>query len=394
MVGHGRKPRAAVLAGVRLVESTRIAPLLQRCDDAVMPANEARRSPQAVRPHSLAVGTPQVADLAITQPRTFHGATDAVVVDAATVRFEDQLAVDAVSFRVPNSMILGLIGPSGAGKTTTIRLMTGALEPTSGSVVVLGENPRSFTRRTRSRIGYMPQAPTLFADLTGKENVDFVGSLFGMVFRSRRRRTRDVLELLDLWDVRDRRASRLSGGMQRRLELACALVHDPSMLFLDEPTAGLDPLLRERVWLELHRLRREGRTIVVTTQYLNDAEACDLVALITEGRLIALATPDDLRRHAMGGDILDVETVAMFDGDLLRNLPRIRDVRQASPRHLRITVDDAGSATPDVVEAVERLGGQVGSAREERPSFDEVFARLVGRDRAYRPGNAPDEGGR
>jgi ABC-2 type transport system ATP-binding protein len=333
------------------------------------------------------VGASQAADLAITRPRTFHGVPDAVAVEGVVVRFNDQLALDDVSFRVPNGLILGLIGPSGAGKTTTIRLMTGALEPTSGSVVVLGENPRSFTRRTRSRIGYMPQAPTLFADLTCKENVDFVGSLFGMVFRSRRRRTRDVLELLDLWDVRYRRANRLSGGMQRRLELACALVHDPSMLFLDEPTAGLDPLLRERVWLELHRLRREGRTIVVTTQYLNEAEACDLVALIAEGRLIALAAPDDLRRHTMGGDILDVETVAMFDGNLLRELPLIRDVRQPSPRHLRITVDEAGSATPDVVEAVERLGGQVSSAREERPSFDEVFARLVGRDRAQRPDN-------
>ena len=287
-----------------------------------------------------------------------------------------------MSFAVPSGTILGLIGPSGAGKTTTIRLMTGALEPTSGSVVVLGENPRSFSRRTRSRIGYMPQALTLFADLTCKENVDFVGSLFGMVFRSRRRRTREALELVDLWDVRDRRASRLSGGMQRRLELACALVHDPAMLFLDEPTAGLDPLLRERVWQELHRLRRDGRTIVVTTQYLNEAEACDLVALVAEGRLIALATPDDLRRQAMGGDILEVETVAMFDGELLRDLPvdpRCPPARSAThPDHrrrggLRDPRRRGGRGT--------HMAAQVGSAREERPSFDEVFARLVERDR-------------
>ena len=328
------------------------------------------------------MGATQAVDLPITQPRTLQGPADAVVIDNATVKFGDQLAVNGVSFAVPSGTILGLIGPSGAGKTTTIRLMTGALEPTSGSVEVLGENPRSFSSRTRSRIGYMPQALTLFADLTCKENVDFVGSLFGMVFRSRRRRTREALELVDLWDVRDRRASRLSGGMQRRLELACALVHDPAMLFLDEPTAGLDPLLREHVWQELHRLRRDGRTIVVTTQYLNEAEACDLVALVAEGRLIAFATPDDLRRQAMGGDILEVETVAMFDGELLKDLPLIRDIRQHGPRRLRITVDDAGSATPDVVAAVERHGGQVGSAREERPSFDEVFAVLVERERA------------
>ena len=146
----------------------------------------------------------------------------------------------------------------------------------------------------------MPQSFTLYPDLTVRENVDFVGSLFGMMFPRRRRRTREVLQLLDLWDVRSRRAGRLSGGMQRRLELACALVHDPALLFLDEPTAGLDPLLRASVWEELHRLREAGRTMLVTTQYVNEAESCDLVALIAGGRLLALATPDDLRREAIG----------------------------------------------------------------------------------------------
>ena len=135
-----------------------------------------------------------------------------------------------------------------------------------------------------------------------------------MLLRSRRRRTREALELVDLWDVRGRRASQLSGGMQRRLELACALVHDPSLIFLDEPTASIDPLLRERIWQELHRLRRDGRTLVVTTQYVNEAESCDMVALIAEGALVALAPPDDLRRQAMGGDVIEIETV----GDVRR----------------------------------------------------------------------------
>jgi ABC-2 type transport system ATP-binding protein len=335
----------------------------------------------------LTVSTTEAVAAPLPAPRTLRGVPNAVVIDGASVQFDDQLAVDGISLTVQSGTILGLIGPSGAGKTTTIRLLTGALDPTSGSVTVLGERPRSFQRRTRQRIGYMPQALTLFPDLTCKENVDFAASLFGMLFRSRRRRTREALELVDLWEVRGRRAGRLSGGMQRRLELACALVHDPSMLFLDEPTAGLDPLLRECVWQELHRLRRDGRTIVVTTQYLNDAQSCDYVGLIAEGRLIALATPDDLRRLAMGGDVLDVETAALFDGDLLRDLPVVRDVRQQGPRRLRITVDDVGAATPDVVAAVEGHGGEVASAREERPSFDEVFARLVERERARRLGD-------
>jgi ABC-2 type transport system ATP-binding protein len=303
----------------------------------------------------------------------------AVVVDHATVRFPDQLAVDDLSLVVPAGSILGLIGPSGAGKTTTIRLLTGALVPTEGSVTVLGEEPKSFRRQTRERIGYMPQSFMLYPDLSVRENVDFVGSLFGMLFRSRRRRTRQVLELVDLWSVRGRRAGKLSGGMQRRLELACVLVHDPAVLFLDEPTAGIDPLLRGRVWDELHRLRDAGRTLLITTQHLDEAESCDRVAMIAGGRLIALAAPDELRREAFGGDVVEVETAAPFDADALRALPFVRDVRQDGPNHLTITLDEAGTGTPDVVEAIQHLGGEVASAREARPSFDLVFATLVER---------------
>jgi ABC-2 type transport system ATP-binding protein len=170
--------------------------------------------------------------------------------------------------------------------------------------------------------------------------------------------------------------------MQRRLELACALVHDPALLFLDEPTAGIDPLLRARVWEELHRLREAGRTMLVTTQYVNEAESCDLVALIAAGRLLALATPDDLRRQASGGDVIGIETAALFDGALLEELPFVRGVRQTGSRHLTVIVDDAGPATPDVVEAIRARGGEVVSAREERSSFDDVFAALVHRDQA------------
>jgi ABC-2 type transport system ATP-binding protein len=299
--------------------------------------------------------------------------------DDVTMRFADQVAVDQVSLVVPAGTILGLIGPSGAGKTTAIRLLTGALTPTSGRLEVLGEEPRRFRRQTRERIGYMPQSFTLYPDLTVRENVDFIGSLFGMLFLSRRRRTSQVLKLVDLWDVRGRRAGRLSGGMQRRLELACALVHNPALLFLDEPTAGVDPMLRGRIWEELHRQRDAGRTLLVTTQYVNEAESCDQVALIADGRLLALATPDGLRRDAVGGDVVVVETEAMFDGQQLTRLPFVRQVRQDGPQQLVVIVDDAGTAVPDVVEAIRAAGGEVASAREERPTFDEVFRALVER---------------
>jgi ABC-2 type transport system ATP-binding protein len=315
----------------------------------------------------------------------------AVEMAAVSKRFADVTAVDDLTLRVHEGTILGVIGPSGSGKTTTIRMLTGALGPTEGEVRVLGEDPRRFRRQTRERIGYMPQQFTLYPDLTPRENVDFVASLFGILWRTRHRRTREVLELVDLWDARGRRASELSGGMQRRLELACALVHHPALLFLDEPTAGIDPLLRGRIWDELHRLRDEGRTLLVTTQYVNEAEACDTVALIADGRLIALAPPDELRRMAVGGDVIEIETAAPFDAATLRSLPIVRDVDQLDTSHLRVVVDDASTALPDVVEAVGAAGAEVRSASETRPSFDTVFATLVERQRAAEPGDGADE---
>ncbi len=311
--------------------------------------------------------------------------TPAVSVEGVTHRFGDDVAVDDISLVVARGTILGIIGPSGAGKTTTVRMLTGALAPTDGQIRVMGEDPLHFRRQTRERIGYMPQQFALYPDLTARENVDFVASLFGVLWRTRHRRTREVLQLLELWDVRGREAGRLSGGMQRRLELASALVHDPWLLFLDEPTAGIDPLLRATIWTELHRLRDDGRTLLVTTQYVNEAEECDAVALISDGRLIAVGTPEDLRRMAVGGDVVAIETSEAFDAGVLRSLPTILRVEQRSPVELRATVADAATALPEVVEAVTMHGGEVTSAAEARPSFDEVFAILVERDRIARP---------
>jgi ABC-2 type transport system ATP-binding protein len=170
--------------------------------------------------------------------------------------------------------------------------------------------------------------------------------------------------------------------MQRRLELACALVHDPQLLILDEPTAGLDPLLRRSVWDELHRLREAGRTLVVTTQYVGEAEECDQVALIADGKLIAYAAPDDLRRQALGGEVIAIETTGVFDARTLQQIPVVRAIRQPGPRQLWVIADDAGTATPAIVESITAAGGEIASAREYRPSFDEVFAELVQRQAA------------
>lgn len=313
-----------------------------------------------------------------------------VGLDHVSRRFGDVVAVEDISLTVPEGAIVGVIGPSGAGKTTTIRLITGSLGPDSGVVQVLGEDPRHFRRRTRERIGYMPQLFVLYPDLTARENVDFMASLFGIPPWSRGRRVAEVLELVDLSEARDRRASALSGGMQRRLELACALVHRPSLLVLDEPTAGIDPLLRTHVWQEFDRLRQTGVTIIVTTQYVSEAEYCDAVALISEGNLIAFATPQDMRRQALGGEVIEVATTAPIDARSLPALEGVVSVRQLGPRQLLFVAANAGVATPQVNDAIERVGGTVEYSREYRPTFDEVFAALVTAHAERRqPGAAP-----
>jgi ABC-2 type transport system ATP-binding protein len=312
---------------------------------------------------------------------TMHGVSRA---------FDGRTVVSELDLTIEPGTILGVIGPSGSGKTTTIRMLTGALRPTTGEVRVLGENPTSFRRSTRERIGYMPQQFTLYPDLTARENVDFVGSLFGMLWWRRRSRVQAVLKLLELWDARDRRASAMSGGMLRRLELAGALVHEPALLFLDEPTAGIDPILRSTVWDELHRLRDAGRTILVTTQYVGDAEDCDNVALIARGRLIALAPPDELRSQALGGEVIDVQTTAIFDATPIEAVPGVASITQRGPREFTAIVEDSAAALPAIVEAVRQAGAEVELASELRPSFDEVFAALVERDSAGGPPGAAE----
>jgi ABC-2 type transport system ATP-binding protein len=294
-------------------------------------------------------------------------------------RYDGREVVSGLDLTVPRGTILGVIGPSGAGKTTTIRMLTGAIAPTTGEVSVMGRPPMKFRRVDRERIGYMPQSFALYADLTAGENIDFVASLFGMLWRRRRRRVREILHVVDLWDARGRQAGKLSGGMQRRLELACALVHEPELIILDEPTAGIDPLLRGTIWDELHRLRDAGRTLLVTTQHISEADECDTVAMIVGGRIVALAPPDELRRMATNGDLLEIETAAMYDGAGLQGLPGVRDIRQIGPRELRVVVDDAGTLLPLVVDRIKSSGVEVESAREQRLSFDDIFAILVAR---------------
>lgn len=298
--------------------------------------------------------------------------------------FGDRTVVNDVSFEVPAGAILGLIGPSGSGKTTTIRMLTGTLTRTDGVIRVLGEDPMHFSRSVRGRLAYMPQLFSLYEDLSAQENVGFVAALYGIGPFKRRKLIRRALEIVDLHDARHRLARDLSGGMQRRLELACALVHDPEVLFVDEPTAGIDPLLRTSIWNELRRLRDAGRTLLVTTQYVAEAEYCDRVALIADGELVALDTPDALRQMVFGGDVLDITTTRAVDPDMLVNVEGVMAVQQPSPRQLVATVREAATLTPRIVDALRAAGVEVAGLEERQPTFDEVFAALVQRRRRAR----------
>jgi ABC-2 type transport system ATP-binding protein len=238
----------------------------------------------------------------------------------------------------------------------------------------------------------MPQLFVLYPNLTINQTMGFMASVYGLSREYRRRRIDEVLTLVGLQDHRRKRAQNISGGMQRRLELACALLHEPSILFFDEPTAGVDPVLRARFWEHFHALRDAGNTLFVTTQYVTEAEYCDQVALMDEGRLVALGSPKDLRREALGGEVLDI-TAPAFGAESLeavRALEGVRRLQSLAVDHIRVYVDSAADALPHVLSVLEEQGIEVASAQDYNPSFDEIFVRLL---EAHQKSDAPSRAG-
>jgi len=322
-------------------------------------------------------GTPRTVEPA--GPRA-HGLDEPTVV-AVDIgkRFGDQDVVQGLSFEVQAGSIFGIIGPSGGGKTTTMRMLLGVLRPTSGDLRVLGRQPHRFGRRERESLGYMPQQFVLFPELSVLENMGFAASIYGMGFFGRGRRIRRTLELVDLWDARQRPAGLLSGGMQRRLELAATLLHDPKVIFLDEPTAGIDPVLRAKFWDHFRALRDEGRTLIVTTQYVTEAEYCDEILVLSNGQRVATGTPDQVRRMAMGGEVVTVSGPDLTSraATAIREVEGVKDVSWAGRDHLRVIVEDAGLAVPTVIDALHAADVTVDEVSEEHASFDDVFVQLM-----------------
>lgn len=297
-----------------------------------------------------------------------------------TKKFGDQTAVSDLNFEVPQGSIFGFIGPSGCGKTTTVRLLTGIYRPTAGEVQVLNHSPAKFSKSDRLRIGYLTQHFMLYPDLTVWENMNFAASIYGVSYR-RGKRLSSLLDFVGLEEHRDKLARNLSGGMQRRLALASTLIHKPELLFLDEPTAGIDPVLRRKIWDYFESLREEGMTLFITTQYVGEAAYCDQVGVMSQGSLLLVDTPEGMRRRAYGGDVVHMRTMGSLPPNAraeLQSQPFVLEpVLQSSDREVRLVVDEANTSIPPLIEWARGHQLEIESIGEYLPPFDDVFVKLV-----------------
>jgi ABC-2 type transport system ATP-binding protein len=240
-----------------------------------------------------------------------HGNKDhPIVVKDLTKHFGDFVAVDHVTFTVKRGEVYGWLGPNGAGKTTTIRMLLGLLKPTAGRAWVLGYDPATQAKKMQAHVGYMSQLFTLYKDLTARENIRFYGQAYGLSRGELGHRQAEILEMAGLVGRENTLTANLSGGWKQRLALGCAIVHKPQVVFLDEPTAGVDPISRREFWALIYTMAQNGVTVLVTTHYMDEAELCQRVGFLSEGRLVALDTPGRLKETEMHGQVLEINASA------------------------------------------------------------------------------------
>jgi ABC-2 type transport system ATP-binding protein len=289
-------------------------------------------------------------------------------------------AVAGVDLKVEKGEIFGFLGPNGAGKTTTLRMLSTLLPPTSGDAIVAGADLLKEPGKVRERIGYVSQAGSSFPDVSGRTELVLQGRLYGMNSKDANARAQELLDSLDLADAGDRRTKTYSGGQKRRLDIGIGLMHKPALLFLDEPTTGLDPQSRAHMWDEVRGLRDTGTTVFLTTHYLEEADAlCDRLAIIDHGKIVAEGTPDALKRQVAG----DVVTLG-FNGAHDQALEILRGqafVREAALEEgtLRLYVDRGDTAMPAILRLLDGAGIEMASLAMSRPSLDDVFLRQTGR---------------
>ena len=294
-----------------------------------------------------------------------------------TKKFGSLVAVDHMDLSVESGEIFGFLGPNGAGKTTTVRILCGLMMPTSGTATVVGHDVVTEPEEVKQRIGYMPQAYGLYDDLTVDENLEFFGSIYRVPRDERRKRTDEILQLVRLEEFRKHYAGQLSGGMKRRVSLAVSLVHNPELLILDEPTAGIDPPLRRIFWQYFRELNKRGVTFFINTHYMDEAELCDRLALISYGRLVSLGSPTELKRKAVGGERVEFVTADLpRTGEILKDSELVREVH-ASDGGIELIVEDAASAIPRLTSLLRERGVEVLQVKQIQPSLEDVFIKLV-----------------
>ncbi len=297
--------------------------------------------------------------------------------DNLTRRFGAFVAVDHVSFHIRPGEIWGFLGPNGAGKSTTIRMLCGILDPSEGSAEVLGYDVRRDPEAIKARIGYMSQRFSLWADLTIRENLEFYAGVYGLDRPTTQRRIDEWLLRTGLGGRQHDVTAVLSGGFRQRLALGCAMLHRPQMVFLDEPTAGVDPVSRRQFWDLIGRFSDEGTTIMVTTHYMDEAEHCDRLAFIYQGRIIAQGSPEEIKREQMHGEVLEIRTDRLIEA--LAAVEAHPEVREAAlyGTSIHALVDGINART--LADYLQRHGFAVSAVEHILPSLEDVFVALAER---------------
>jgi len=295
-----------------------------------------------------------------------------IVLSAVTKQFGDMIAVDNLNLEVAAGTILGLVGPDGAGKTTTIRMITGVMDATSGSISLLGSED---VEAVKDQIGYVPQKFSLYGDLTVMENIRLIGRLYGVPVVEMEKKAAEILSFTELLPLKDRLADTLTGSMKQRLALAAGLIHKPKVVFLDEPTTGFDPASRREFWQMLYCLNKEDMTVFVSTPYMDEAEFCNRIAFMYSGKIIGCDTPQGLKKN-YPHRLLEL---SVANKDIKKNLQGapIRDINAFGAKY-HLVVDEVEQARDWINLTLGKAGIAVVSLEEVAPTLDDVFVALVG----------------
>jgi len=300
-----------------------------------------------------------------------------IIAEKLTKKFNDFTAVDNISFQVKRGEIFGFLGPNGAGKTTVIRMLCALLDPTSGSAKVAGYDVEKHPEEIKKLIGYMSQKFSLYNDLTVEENVDFFTGIYGSPEKQTLKFKQEMIKRGGLEDKKKILTGTLSGAWKQRLALICALSHKPSILFLDEPTAGVDPISRRQFWDYIYELSNQGVTIIVTTHYLDEAEYCNTIALMNEGRIIAKGSPSELKKLKAWGVLVELECKPVAQAfEILKGCPGCSDIG-FSGMHLHLRVDSLEKGEFVIRALLDKHNINLKRIQEVTPSLEDVFVSLI-----------------